>query len=64
MKENILLQPNEEIVPIPEYEGLYSITSFGRVWSHSKQQGFRWGIGFFLKFQVYKKKGYNLEINV
>jgi hypothetical protein len=36
MKENIPLQLNEEIVPIIGYEGLYSITSFGRVWSHEK----------------------------
>lgn len=33
---NIPLQPGEEIVPIQGYEGLYSITSFGRVWSHEK----------------------------
>ena len=35
-RENILLQPGEEIKFITGYEGLYSITSFGRVWSHEK----------------------------
>lgn len=36
-KENILLQPNEEILSILGYEGLYSITNFGRVWSHERE---------------------------
>ncbi len=36
-QENIPLQPNEEILPIQGYEGLYSITSFGRVWSHERK---------------------------
>ena len=36
-QENILLQPNEEIRPIIGYEGLYSVTSFGRVWSHKRK---------------------------
>lgn len=35
-KENILLQKGEGIKPIEGYEGLYSITSFGRVWSHKR----------------------------
>ena len=34
MQENILLKPREEIKLIRGYEGLYSITSFGRVWIH------------------------------
>ncbi len=34
LQENIPLQETEEINPIRGYEGLYSITSFGRVWSH------------------------------
>lgn len=49
MRENIPLQPGEEIKSIQGYEDLYSITSFGRVWSHPKQQGFRWREGSFLK---------------
>jgi hypothetical protein len=36
IQENIPLQLNEEILPIIGYEGLYSITSFGRVWSYEK----------------------------
>ena len=51
-KENIPLQPNEEIRPIIGYEGLYSITSFGRVWSHAKQKGFVWKEGSFLKIRI------------
>ena len=35
-QENIPLQLNEEIKPIIGYEVLYSITSFGRVWSYEK----------------------------
>ena len=31
-----LLYLGEEIKPIIDYEGLYSITSYGRVWSHEK----------------------------
>lgn len=36
MNENIPLQPGEVIVPINGYEGLYSVTSHGRVWSHRR----------------------------
>lgn len=35
-QEQTPLHQNEEIVPIQGYEGLYSITSFGRVWSHER----------------------------
>ncbi len=37
MKENIPLQLNEEIKSIIGYERLYSVTSFGRVWSHNRE---------------------------
>ncbi len=56
MKENIPLQLGEEIKPIEGYEGLYSITSHGRVWSHIKQQGFRQKEGSFLKLRLDKDK--------
>lgn len=39
-QENIPLQSGEEIKSIEGYEGLYSITSYGRVWSHSKIRKF------------------------
>lgn len=35
-QENIPLQLNEEIKPIQGYEGLYSVTNFGKIWSHGK----------------------------
>lgn len=52
MKENIPLQPGEEIRPIQGYEGLYSITSFGRVWSHERLD--RLGRLIFGKFLIAK----------
>lgn len=57
MIESVLLQPGEEIVPIRGYEKLYSITSFGRVWSHTKKRGFIRQRGKFLKYSV-DKDGY------
>ena len=56
MTENIPLQLDEEIKPIQGYEGLYSITSFGRVWSHEREYINSRGIkrkcgGIFLKFR-------------
>lgn len=35
-QEQIPLQQNEEITPIQGYEDLYSITSFGRIWSYKR----------------------------
>ncbi len=65
MKEDIILQTGEEIVPIQGYEGLYSITSFGRVWSHEKirrcNKGFGIYKGKFLKPGL-NKKGYSYVI--
>lgn len=43
IQENIPLQPNEEIKSIQGYEGLYSITSFGRVWSHRRIRKGKYG---------------------
>lgn len=61
MKENIPLQLNEEIVPIRGYERIYSITNFGRVWSHKRIRKFgkiSHNIGGkFLKFLI-TKDGY------
>jgi hypothetical protein len=58
MKENIPLQPEEEILPIIGYEGLYSITSFGRVWSHLRyvknKNGYRTVKAKFLKLKLDK----------
>ncbi len=63
MKENILLQLNEEIKPIKGYESLYYITSFGRVWSHERKYvvgngAIRECSGKFLKIQLNKSTGY------
>jgi hypothetical protein len=48
--------------PIPGYEGLYSVTADGRVWSHPKRltQGFRGRVhsGMWLKASIYKN-GYS-----
>lgn len=55
--ENISLQSNEEIKPIKGYEGLYSITSFGRMWSHAKKRGFIRQKGKFLRYNT-DKDGY------
>lgn len=52
MKENILLQLNEEIKPIQGYEDLYSITSNNRVWSHAKQKGCVWKDGNFRELRI------------
>jgi hypothetical protein len=41
IKENIPLEPEEIIRPILGYEGLYSITSHGRVWKHARYRKFR-----------------------
>lgn len=61
IKESISLQLNEEIKFIQGYEGLYSITSFGRVWSHKRQRRFgcayRMCGGIFLG-PIQNKKGY------
>ena len=62
MKEKTPLQPGEEIRSIIDYEGLYSITSFGRIWSHLKFKGYRWYGGHFLKLGL-NLKGY-LYINL
>jgi hypothetical protein len=66
-KENIPLQPGEEIKPIIGYEGLYSITSFGRVWSHEKVRKFgrqqRIRKAKFLKPSLNKKTSY-LYVNL
>ena len=60
MKDKISLHSNEEITPIRSYEGLYSITSFGRVYSHERKV--KNGIGFRTvkgKFKnLYLTKGY------
>ena len=56
-RENIPLQLGEEIRPIQGYEGLYSITSFGRVWSHRRYKGKRWYGGHFLRLME-KRGGY------
>jgi len=62
-KENIQLYSGEKIKPIKNYEGLYSITSYGRVWSHEKIR--RFGKNYriyrsrFLKFSI-DKGGYEL----
>lgn len=61
MKEDIPLQLNEEIKPIQGYEGLYSITSFGRVWSHKRLDslGRKCGGKFLkLKCKLDKKRTY------
>lgn len=62
LQENMFLQSNEVIKSIQEYEGLYSITSFGRVWSHErkviyKNGNFRMCGNNFLK-PGFKNKGY------
>ena len=64
MKENIPLQLNEEIAQIQGYEEKYSITSFGRVWSHKRckscganNRSFREYGGYFLK-AIVGKQGY------
>ncbi|GAG27419.1 unnamed protein product, partial [marine sediment metagenome] len=57
MKENIPLQPGEEIRPITGYEGLYSVTSFGRVWSHEKIKRCKNSYG------VYKARFLKLQLN-
>lgn len=60
MKENIPLQTNEEILSIQGYEGLYSITNFGRVWSHKRfvpmKKTYRKAGGCFLKWKVGKRR--------
>lgn len=65
-KINISLQPNEEIKPIIGYEGLYSITSFGRVWSHEKIRSFGVGYricgGIFLNFKIDKDDYFRLDL--
>lgn len=67
-QENIPLQPNEEIKPILGYEGLYSITSFGRVWSHGKLRKFGSGKGNyrakFLKLYLHKSGYLTVGLNV
>ncbi len=40
-KDGVALLPREEILPIIGYEGLYSITSFGRVWSHLRYRKYK-----------------------
>lgn len=40
MKTEIELFENEILIPLIGYEDLYSITSFGRVWSHPKRNRF------------------------
>lgn len=57
MRESIPLQLNEEIRVIEGYEDLYSITSFGRVWSHKRYRRTRWFGGYFLKLGL-NKDGY------
>lgn len=56
-QENIPLQSNEEILPIRGYEGLYSITNFGRVWSHRRYIRGRNHGGYFLKWKN-NRRGY------
>lgn len=58
-QENIPLQSGEEILPIQGYEGLYSVTSFGRVWSHEREcicgrDVIRQCGGVFLRFKLDK----------
>ena len=60
MKEFILLQPGEEIRHIVGYEDLYSITSYGRVYSHKRvvkcsEKGYRSCGGRYLKLRLTKK---------
>lgn len=67
MSEQIPLQSNEEIVPIQGYEGLYSITSFGRVWSHkrkvkSKGGSYRECGGIFLAFGIDDNFYFNINL--
>lgn len=62
MIENIPLQHNEEIVPIQGYKDLYSITNFGRVWSHRRYKGRRWYGGCFLK--LLNKRGNYLGVGL
>lgn len=58
-QEIIPLQSDEEILPIWGYEGLYSITNFGRVWSHIRLNKYNRNLGNkFLKIQWNKKYGY------
>jgi len=54
-QENIPLQSGEEITSIQGYEGLYSVTFYGRVWSHLRcdSMGRKQG-GKFLKPQLDK----------
>lgn len=51
------LQLNENIRSILGYEGLYCITSFGRVWSY-KRKYVKESVGNFLKIQI-NGKGYS-----
>lgn len=44
----------EEIRDIPSYEGLYAVTSSGRIWSYPKQIGFRRGKGSWRKLDLHK----------
>lgn len=56
--EDIPLKSGEVILPIQGYEGLYSITSFGKVWSHEKMRGNgRRYRGKYMKFSM-NKDGY------
>lgn len=57
-QENIPLQPNEKITSIQGYEGLYSITNFGRIWSHGRISKFG------RNYKNYKAKFLKLNINV
>jgi len=59
MLENALLQQMEKIVPIIGYEGLYSITSHGRVWSHLRLERNRWYGNYFLKSRI-NRDGYSI----
>lgn len=57
------LQLNEKIVSISGYNGLYSITSYGRIWSHIRFKGNRWCGNLFLKLKTDKCGYLNITLH-